>query len=276
MNARGRDRTSAGGNPRHRAQVERPGELPRRPLVDGDLWPDPELDPEAEAAALRSRRRLTRIMLVLVVIVLTVLGAEIAYFIGQDDTPASTQTTDAWAGWTTVSDSDSHSQYRVPASFTVEDDVQRRSLGQQVHERADLVVLRSTAVAFDECRDTGGVSALAGFVDQPADQPQSTAEQLVTAAAEQSLTHRDGTLPELPTPAPSELALADDTLAQAATLTVPVTEAYPCSPPSLRFTAVNLEQRGQLVQFLLITDVDSAQEMPADVRAQILASVGGS
>ena len=250
MNGRRTERTPGGGEPRHRAPTGRSAPLRPRPLVAENPWGETGSDAQAEAAAIRSRRRLTRIMLVLGVIVLTVLGAEIAYFIGQERAPAPPAATPQWSGWTAVSDAESHAGYRVPPGFTVEDPVQRRSLGQQVHDRADLVVLRSTVVLFDECRDTGGVSALAGFVERPAGEPVGTPARLVTAAAEQALTHRDGTVPRITAPAPTELTLADGSSAQAVTVIAPVTEAYPCSPPRLRFTAVNLQQRGQDLQFL--------------------------
>ena len=227
----------------------------------------------------RSRRRVTRIMLVVLVVALAILGAEIAYFISVEQrrtepAPSVTQ----YEGWQQVRDSETHGSYRVPPQFLVEDPLQRRALGQELPPGPDRLALRSTAtLPHSGCaQNPDAVTALAGFVDTPAGGQLRPPEQVARDAAAQSLTHRDGTVPALPEPTASDLPLAGGGTARAATLQAPVTEAYPCSPPELRFTVVQFELRGQPMQFLLASDAGDTERLDAGVESRILQSLGAA
>lgn len=234
----------------------------------------PSGEEEEKEQARRSRRRLTRIMLVVVVLVLAVLGAEVAYFVSVERAPAVTSAQRDWTGWQRVRDNDSYASYRVPPQFTVEDALRRRSLGLQSQDGPDLVVLRSTAVAFDrQCTEPGAVTALAGFVEHPPDADVPPAQDVLAAAVTQSLTGRGGGGPEVPAGTLEEITLADGSAATRAGVLVPATGAYPCSPPQLRFVLVEFAPGGRRTQFLLVTDVGDDRELAEGVEQQIVSSL---
>lgn len=231
-----------------------------------------------EARAARVRQRTTRIALLVIVAVLTVLGVEVALLLRNPAGPApadrATSSAPDLRGWASVQDTDTRATYRVPPSFTVQDDLTEMAFGQVVREVPDRVELHTIAIyRFGSCPGPNASHrGMAGFVSQRPGRSDDPAV-VAAAAARQATTHRDGTTPEVAVPHDTPLTLADGTVARQAVVTVPVTEPYPCSPPSLQFTAVALPVGGETAVFLLATDRGTDDALPEPLREEIVRSL---